>query len=302
MYIGYHVSSRGGLVPAWERASKLGSNTFQVFSSPPRNWSLPKLDPARVEREFQEIAALGGGRIVFHAPYVVNLASPSSDLRRRSIDAVVYGMKLSGLTGGAPLVVHAGSATDGDRDGALKRLSASLKAVGRRAPAAGRLVFELTAGAGVALAALPQDLPRLLESAAVLEDVGICIDTQHLWAAGFDWHRDRAGRRLIEEMTRLGCLDSLCCIHLNDSKSPRGSHLDRHANLGDGLIGLGPLVELVTDATVPEVPVILETPGSDEVRSREFRRLVQESRSGSRSPRARRGARALRRGRGGPPS
>lgn len=274
-YIGYHVSSVGGPKRAWERASRLGSTAFQVFSSPPRNWAHPVFDRRRLEAEFRALDASGAGPVVFHAPYLVNLASPDADVRKRSVNAVVYGLKLSSVVGGAPLVVHAGTATDGDLEAAFRRLSSSLEAIARKAPEGGNLVFELTAGAGVALASLPEDAPRLLDAGAVLGKVGICVDTQHLWAAGFDWHLEGAGRRLTEEMRRLGYLDSLRCIHLNDSKSARGSRLDRHANLGEGLIGLGPLCEFLTEPAVSKVPVILETPESEDVRRREFGRLLR---------------------------
>ncbi len=170
-------------------------------------------------------------------------------------------------------MVHAGTAVDGDLPAALKRLSSSAAEIAREAPKGSTLAFELTAGAGRAIASLPSDVPRLLECADAIRDVGICLDTQHLWAAGYDWRAPEAADRLLDELARAGCLDSLRCVHLNDSKSAGGSRLDRHANLGEGSIGLDPLVDFVTHPVVAALPVILETPGSDKVRLREFRRL-----------------------------
>jgi len=273
--IGYHVSSTGGLAAAWRRAQSLGCTTFQVFSSPPRNWRLPNLDPSRIRAELDQVAALGACSLVFHAPYLVNLASPAEDVRERSIEVVLYGLELSSIANGAPLVVHAGTATDGDLRAALSRLRSSLSEVAGRTPPGARLVFELTAGAGVPIAALPEDVPRLLESASALGDPGICLDTQHLWAAGFDWQVQGAASKLVSELRSLGALEAVCCIHLNDSKSPRGSRIDRHANLGEGFIGLEPLLAFVTQPAISRLPVILETPGSEWLRSKEFQRLKE---------------------------
>lgn len=216
---------------------------------------------------------MGGGPLVFHAPYLVNLASATPEVRERSVEAIVYGLELSSLAHGAPLVVHAGTAPDGNLDGAMARLRNSLEKVARRAPAGGFLVFELTAGAGTAIAALPEDIPRLLEVGSVLDDPGICLDTQHLWAAGFDWHAPGAARKLVGRLRSLGILTALRCIHLNDSKSPRGSRLDRHADLGEGSIGLEPLVDFIEQRALARLPIILETPGSEWLQSEEFQRI-----------------------------
>jgi deoxyribonuclease-4 len=196
----------------------------------------------------------------------------------RSVDSVVFGLELAHLAGGASLVVHAGTAPDGDISTALARLRSSVKKINRLAPKGGRLVFELTSGAGVPIAALPREIPRLFEAVEPFDDIGFCLDTQHLWAAGFDWTTDHAGDLLLEELDGLGLLDALACIHLNDSKSEMGSRLDRHENLGDGKIGIGPLVEFVTNPTLRDIPFILETPGSDAARRRELKRLRRAAR------------------------
>ncbi len=257
---------------ALERAQRLGSTAFQIFSSPPRNWLLPSLDTRRAIEDF-ELVERAGLRLVLHAPYVVKLSSPDERLRARSVQAVVYGMRLSELAGGAPLVVHTGTAVDGKIDEAYFRLERSLAEVARRAPPGGKFVFELTAGGGKPLACDLKDIPRLVNTARALPDVGICLDTQHLWAAGYDWQAPGAARKLVESLEDLGCISLLACLHLNDSRSERGSRVDRHATLGEGKIGLGPLVEILRVPCIRQVPVILETPGSEQVRADEFRRL-----------------------------
>ncbi len=257
---------------ALERAKRLGCTAFQVFSSPPRNWLLPSLDNRRALKEF-ELVERAGLRLVFHAPYLVNLSSPDEALRAKSVEAVLYGMRLSDLAGGAPLVVHAGTAVDGKVDEAYSRLEYSLSEVARRAPPGGKFVFELTAGAGKPLACELEHIPRLVETAQALSSVEICLDSQHLWAAGYDWQAPDAARKLVQCLEDLGCASLLACLHLNDSRSERGSRLDRHANLGAGKIGLGPLVEILRFPLIRQIPVILETPGSDQVRADEFGRL-----------------------------
>lgn len=268
--VGYHVSSAGGLVEAWERIEELGCKVVQVFSSPPRRWVLPRIDDEALNNFVSRVAS-SGGRVVLHAPYLVNLAAESTEIRKKSIDAVSYGLDLCSAVGGSGLVVHAGTATDGDRKRALRRLRGAVRSLARRRPRA-RLVFELTAGGGTAIASVPADVPVLLSVSDPLGDVSICLDTQHLWAAGYDW-TGRGLPQLLEDIHVLVGWERLVCLHINDSKSALGSRVDRHANIGSGVIGLQPFVDLLVHSQLRDVIKVLETPGDVATRKSELRAL-----------------------------
>lgn len=268
--VGYHVSAKGSVLEAWTRAKELGCRIFQVFSSPPRQWSLPTVDLDKLA-EAGKFLSGEGASVVLHAPYLVNLASTETDLRRKSADSIAYGLQVCRALGAVGLVVHAGTAKDGNVRAALVRTRKALQSVARRV-SGGRIIWELTAGAGNPIAALPHSLPALLDAVGDLFDAGICLDTQHLWAAGFDWRGDGIDRLLEQVETACG-LQRLACIHLNDSKSDLGSRSDRHANIGKGSIGQRAFVELLLRDELSRVPKILETPGSSEIRKKELKSL-----------------------------
>ncbi len=270
--MGAHVSISGGLLRAVRETEQLLGDALQIFPSNPRGWALPSPDPEG-EEAFASACAQRGWPIFVHAPYLVNVASPDEEVYSRSIASLTAATRRSARFGAHGVVVHAGSALDGDLDDARRRAAAAILhavAAGEDESAPGHeppsVLVELTAGGGSrSLARRVDEAAEIIEECDAHPRVGVCLDTCHLWAAGVDFASPQGLRRLRADVRALG-LDRLRLIHVNDSKDPLDSSRDRHANIGHGTIGVEAILRVLA---VPEwrgVPAIIETPGPEELR------------------------------------
>lgn len=267
---GSHLSVAGGMHHAIDAALRLGFDTAQVFVKNQRQWRAPPLDPAMLQLWHQRRAAPGFGPIVAHASYLVNLASQDAALRRRSIAAVHDELRRCQALGVRYLVLHPGSAGEQRVSTALRRVAASLDRVlgGRPGPDV-MLLLETTAGQGRTLGRSFAELGEILAALRGAEPVGVCVDTCHVFAAGYDLRDASAYAEMIAEAQRCVGLERIRCWHLNDSKGDLGSRLDRHEHIGRGRIGLRGFRHLLADARFRGLPMILETPKGLDQRGRE---------------------------------
>jgi deoxyribonuclease-4 len=261
----------------------IGAEVVQIFNTSPRTWR-PRI-PAP-----GEIEAFSAGlrehrlRLFFHGSYLINLASPDGELRRRSSEALALALATGALAGAEAVVVHIGSHR-GETAEAEWRVMRSISeaatlAMREQSALAGgsphlpahlalpALLLETGTGAGNTLGGRLEEIATLLSLEEALElgralPLGICIDTAHLFAAGYAVHEEAGLEELIERLRALGLLERIGLVHLNDSKTPFGTRRDQHENLGEGLIGYEALVRVVRHPALAHVPFVLEVPGVD---------------------------------------
>ncbi|HVA59980.1 MAG TPA: deoxyribonuclease IV [Mycobacteriales bacterium] len=256
--VGAHVP--GGLGLGYAR--EVGAEAVQVFVSNPRGWALSAGEPDRDEA-FRAACTDARIPVFVHAPYLVNLASPSEATRERSSITLRHSLDRGRRLGARGVVVHAGSAVDTDsRQIGLERLRAGLLPVLDGVGEGPMVLIEPTAGSGQSVASTVAELGPVF---AALEDhprLGVCLDTCHAFAAGHDLATPGGVRQLLNALVKTIGRGRLQLVHANDSRDPLGSRRDRHANIGAGTIGAEPFAELFRHPATSGVPVVVETPGS----------------------------------------
>jgi deoxyribonuclease-4 len=285
--LGAHVSTQGGIATAPERGGAIGATAIQVFTKTPSQWHEPELTPAAVRRFRDGLAGHGIAAVVAHDSYLINLASPDPALRQRSEAAFVGELTRCAALRIPWVVSHPGNYLD-DRTAGLDRNAESYARCLAAVPGPVRVAIETTAGSGTALGSRFEELAELIARLprAAQRRIGICADTCHLWAAGYDLVGDFDG--VWDAFDRHLGLDRLVVLHLNDSKGERGSRLDRHELIGEGRIGPAPFRRLMRDARFRSVVKVLETPKGDDMVTndrRMLRRLRAYARGTSRAGR-----------------
>jgi deoxyribonuclease IV len=264
--IGAHIHIKGGLARGGlAYTDAVGARAVQVFVGNPRGWRPSAGDP-RQDAAFTAGCAERGVPSFIHAPFLVNVGSPSEATVEQSVATVAHTLARGARLGCAGVVVHAGSAVGADRyEAALAQLHERLLPVLESLPAGGpRLLIEPTAGGGKSLVATVQDLGPYL---AALEDhpaVGVCFDTCHAWAAGHDLAAPGGMTATLDALVATVGSGRLGLVHANDSLDGCGSTRDRHTTIGAGSIGAAPFAELFTHPAMAGVPVVVETPSSDD--------------------------------------
>jgi deoxyribonuclease IV len=271
--LGAHVSSAGGVDRAPGRAAQLDSVVLQLFTKQPSRWAEPVLDEETVRRFGAARAEHGIVAAATHDSYLINLASPDPVLHERSYASFVAELRRCEALGIELLVTHPGHATDGDVDAALARNAGAITRALDEVNGAVHVLLETTAGSGRALGASFEQLGAMIERIAPAQRarVGVCLDTCHVWAAGYDIASDYGGvmRRFDDA---IGC-DRLRLFHLNDSIGGLGSRRDRHADIGEGALGEAPFRSLLDDPRFATVPKLLETPKGDDAVANDRRNL-----------------------------
>jgi deoxyribonuclease-4 len=258
--IGVHTSIAGGVSRSIERAARLGCNTVQIFSHSPRQWRKAGI-PLSEAKRFAELRLNNDISPVFvHASYLINLASLSSDVVEKSIDLLSYEMENADRIGAEYLVLHTGSATGQDRKTARKKASAALKKCLRMTESNTSIILENTAGQRGDITSTIQALADIMNSCGSDRVAGICIDTCHAFASGYDIRSGKGRDRLFHEIKKNVGIKMVKLVHLNDSKKPLGSGVDRHEHIGRGMIGLEGFRNILSDFRITNVPMVLETP------------------------------------------
>lgn len=271
--IGAHISTAGGLGQVPMRAQAIGAETVQVFSSNPRTWPVHPPDP---ELLAAFAASLGELRLplFLHTIYLVNLASPDTELRRRSAQAVAHALVTGALAEAAAVVTHVGShrgegfarAVPGVEQAIDTALATATQDLAMLRPAGAdrslpRLLLETGAGSGATVGRSLEELEVLMAPFAA--ELGLCLDTAHLFAAGYPIHRAAGLETFVADLSQRELLNHVGLVHLNDSRVPFACNRDRHADPGQGELGYDSLARVVGHPALAHLSFILETPGPD---------------------------------------
>lgn len=263
--IGAHVSIAGGIINALDREEEVGGNCGQVFVHSPRVWGFGDIEDGEPERFREEYDSRDWGPIVVHSNYLINLATPKDDLHQKSVDTLREELRRAGLFGLEFVNFHPGSHTGAGVDNGCSNVAEGLDALADDIPDGVVLLLENTAGAGTSLGRTAEELATMIDRSDLgMDQVGVCIDTCHAFAAGYDLRTEDGVREMVEDFdTHIGW-DNVHAIHLNDSKHPFDSEKDEHEHIGEGAIGEDGMRAILRNEAVREKPIILETPVEDE--------------------------------------
>ncbi len=261
--LGAHMPVAGGLGNALRNGKAIGCETVQVFTSSPQQWRAKEVTEAMVEDFRRAREETGISQVVSHDSYLVNLCAPDPAKRRQSIGGLVAELGRCAQYGIRFVVSHMGAHVGQGEECGLQGVAESMREVLAETDPSVTICMETTAGQGSSLNARFEGLAWLIEASQGHDRVAVCLDTCHVFAAGYDLRTREAYEATMAEFDRLIGLDRLKVVHCNDSKKPLGSRVDRHAHLGEGEIGEEAFRLLVNDPRLSGVPVLVETPMDD---------------------------------------
>ena len=260
MLIGGHVSPAGGLVNAFWRGVERDCDAIQIFNQSPRAWR-PTNHRADDVAEFRELVAAGPVRsVVIHTVYLINCASKDTTIRRKSLESLAHALRVGDAIGAAGVVVHPGSTVGEPLPQALRRVGDAIRHVLGESESC-MLLLENTAGAGGTIGRSFGELAELLALADGDERVGVCLDSCHMLASGFDVRTAEGLSEVLDECVETLGMDRVRCLHVNDSMMPLGSNRDRHAALGEGELGKEGCAAFFSEPRFEGLPAIFEGPG-----------------------------------------
>ena len=266
MLFGAHESIAGGVFNAIERGKKATCDTIQMFNKSNSQWRAAKLKPEDIEKYFELQKELKISVSTSHASYLINIASPDPALAEKSVASLKEEMERCKVLKIPNLVLHPGAHMGEGVDkgierviGSLNRLFDSLKDNNVT------LLLETTAGQGSVLGSTFEQIAAMIKSVEAPEKVGVCLDTCHIFAAGYPISDASDYKKTIKQFDDVVGIDKLRIIHMNDSKKGLGLHVDRHEHIGKGEIGIEGFRNIVNDARLSHIPMILETPKEEEL-------------------------------------
>ena len=262
MLIGAHVSPAGGPHKAVERGVERGARAIQIFNQSPRAWKPGMYTEEQLAKFHAAMAASTVDAVLIHAIYLLNPASEDAEIREKSLASLSTSLRVGDDLGAAGVVLHPGSAKTGPVPPAIKQAGeviAEALALSESCP----LHLEITAGAGGTLGRTFAELAELIDAAGGSPRLGVCLDSCHLLASGYDVRTPESLEQVVDALDRELGLDRLGSLHLNDSQYPLGSNRDRHANLGEGELGEAGCQAFLQEPRFQGLPCVLETPGPD---------------------------------------
>ena len=262
MFIGAHVSIEGGIHTAIDRAEEMGADSVQVFTQSPRMWRPSNHLPENIERFKERRAEVGLAGVLCHAMYLVNLANPKDDLYKKSVATMINSVDVGCAIEADGVVFHIGSHLGAGMDAGVKRVVKAMKKVLDRCSETTWLLMENTAGAGATIGRSIEELAVIFDRLGGHPRLGVCLDSCHLYASGYDVTDQAALDAMLDELDGSIGLDRLRALHVNDSATELGSNRDRHANIGDGLMGRK-LSVFLRHPKLQGLPAVLEVPGED---------------------------------------
>ncbi|MBW2659320.1 MAG: deoxyribonuclease IV [Deltaproteobacteria bacterium] len=264
--IGAHESVSGGLHLAFERITRVGGDALQIFTRNQRQWKPAELkeEEVRLFREAHEVSGLIP--VASHGSYLVNFATGKEDLLQKSTDAFVLELQRCQQLKVPYVVLHPGSHGGDGAEAGLERFVAGLDHAIERSETGVEVLLETTAGQGTGLGRSFEELACILQNSRCSDQLGICVDTCHIFAAGYDIRSAESYNATIAELDRQVGLERVKFFHLNDSKKELGSRVDRHEHIGKGAIGLGGFKNLLNDPRFAGLPMTLETPKGDDLK------------------------------------
>jgi deoxyribonuclease-4 len=259
---GAHVSTAGGIHTAIDRIEEFGGDAVQIFTQSPRAWRQTNHDPANLARFRERRAEAGVGAVVCHALYLVNLATPDDVVYEKSVATLEATMDVACAIEADGVVFHVGSHLGAGFEAGLDRAAPALERALDRCSETTWLLVENSAGAGGTIGRSVDELAALVDRLGRHPRLGLCLDSCHLWVSGVDVTDRAALDGLLEDVDgRIG-LDRLRALHVNDAAAPRGSNRDRHANVGEGVLG-EELGCFLAHPSFQGLPALLEVPGPD---------------------------------------
>ena len=275
--LGAHTPTSGGMAKRSIAYAELtGAEVIQVFASNPRGWAMPEANPV-ADEEFRSKAAALDILTYVHAPFLINLGSPTVGTYENSVASTAYSLKRGADIGALGVVIHTGSAVDVNHvENAWKQIHEGmmpvLNALGDDAP---MLLLEPTAGQGQSLVKKLDDLTNYLKALEYHPKVGICLDTCHVFAAGHDIAKKGGMTETIDLLIEIAGAERFQLVHANDSMDVCGALKDRHQNIGEGHIGLAAFQEMLDHPVMKNVPMVLETPGMEPEHGKEIAMLMK---------------------------
>lgn len=270
--IGAHVPTSGGMAKrSIEYAVTTKAEAIQVFASNPRGWAMPDANP-EADEKFRARASELDIETYVHAPFLINLGSPTTSTYENSLASTAYSLRRGREIGALGVVIHTGSAVDEDHlPNAWKQISKGMMPILEKLKDNDPwLLLEPTAGQGQSLVRKIEDLTMYFEALKWHPKVGVCLDTCHVFAAGHDIKSKGGMKKTLDLLVEVAGKDRIQLIHANDSMDVLGSLKDRHENLGEGEIGIKPFEELIAHPAVKNAPLILETPGEEPEHGKEI--------------------------------
>ena len=258
-HFGCHVSASGGLEQAVINGSTLGVNTIQLHPCPPQRWNYKAFEPGVEDKFLEARESSCVKKVFFHGIYLINLANPDPKQYQNSKTSLLHDVDLIARLKGDGVIFHCGSMKhQPDEEAGFRQIADGINWIMERADNDGRLLLEVAAGSGDIIGDRVEELERIYEGVTQKERVGFALDTQHMWASGYDLQN--ALEEVVDNIDRALSIDKVWAIHLNDSKTALGSRIDRHENIGDGLIGEEALRRVFLHPRLKHIPFILETP------------------------------------------
>lgn len=282
--LGAHMSIAGGVDRAIQRGHSIGCETIQIFTKSSNQWRAAPLTDDVVQRFHANQQETGIGPVVGHDAYLINLASPDDALWQKSVDAFVVEMERAQRMGLPYLVTHPGAHTGSGEEAGIRRVAQAIDEIHARTPDVETMILlEITAGQGSGLGYSFEQLAAIIGLTHRPERLGVCFDTNHAFAAGYDFRTPETYAATFEAFDRTLGLHRLRVFHLNDSKRDLGSRVDRHEHIGKGFIGLEAFRFLLNDPRFADRPMILETPkGPDMAEDVENLRVLRSLREDDR--------------------
>jgi len=260
---GFHVSIAGGFTNVIERANRLGCETVQIFTASNKQWKRTPLDPDVVAGFRASLKEAQLHPLTVHLFYLPNLATPDEELLERSRQALSAELGRSSILGADFLVLHPGAFKNSNMDEGISRVATSLnQAISSATTKKVKIVVENTSGGGTRLGGSFDDLARIIEGVGKKDSVGICLDTAHAFQAGYPLHTSKGLEETLAQIDHLIGLEKLLLLHLNDSKTPLGSHNDRHWDIGKGQMGLEAFRRIINHPKLKHLPAVMETPSA----------------------------------------
>jgi deoxyribonuclease-4 len=262
MLIGAHVSSAGGLDRAVDRAEEMGAEAIQIFNQSPRAWRPTRYTDEDFAAFRERLEASPVESVYIHAVYLINVASDDKEVRRKSLESLTQALTVGDAIGAGGVIVHPGSGKGQKPEPTFKLAGKAFKEVLKRTESC-PLLFENTAGAGFTIGRTFEELAKVLEVSGSGERLGVCLDSCHLHASGYEVREAKAFKGVVDDLDRVVGIERLRALHMNDSMTAFASNRDRHANLGEGELGEDGLRVFLGEKRFKGLPVLLEVPGPD---------------------------------------
>ncbi|HOK18126.1 MAG TPA: deoxyribonuclease IV [Caldisericia bacterium] len=262
--LGAHVSIAGGVKNAPLNGEKIGCEAIQIFTKNQRQWSAKPYEKEEIEEYFNNLNKVKIKKVVAHTSYLINLASPNEEIFKKSIDALIDDLERCNSLNIPFTIIHPGSHLGEGVEKGIERIIIGIERVFEKVKR-GAIALETVAGQGSNIGFKFEQLKKIMEGVKEKDRIFVCFDTAHAFEAGYDIKTQNGFKKVLDEFDKIIGIEKLCAFHLNDSKTPLGSNVDRHENIGKGFLGLEPFKFLVNNKEFKEHPMILETPGGDEM-------------------------------------